>query len=406
MDSTIYYMQRALELLKTPNGMAEILKLPNRVVKTEVTIALDNGKLASFTGYRIQYNNVLGPMKGGLRYHLSVNESELTSLASLMTWKTSLLGLPFGGAKGGICCDPKTLSTRELERLTKAFVDKIKDVIGPLKDILAPDVNTNAQIMSWIVSEYSKTVGFSPGVVTGKPVFLYGSQGRESATGDGVCIVTEKLLKLDNKQLNNASIVIQGFGNVGSHAALALYAKGAKIIAICDVKGGIFQKEGLNIYDLKKHSDTTGSVVDFPQGENIDNYQLLTTKCDVLIPAALGNVFDKETAKEVNCNYIIEAANGPTLPEADEIFKKRGITVLPDILANSAGVTVSYFEWVQNIQKYKWTFSKVESQLNTFLTKAFNDVIETSNIKKCSYREAAFMIGINRVVESLSALGL
>lgn len=405
MDATTYYMERAIERLNISESLAESLKLPHRVIKTEITFLLDNGKLVNYTGYRIQHNNALGPMKGGLRYHPTVNEDELTSLASLMTWKTSLLGLPFGGAKGGICCDPSKLSSSELERLTKTFIDKIKDLIGPSKDILAPDVNTNAQTMAWIMAEYSKTVGFSPGVVTGKPVFLYGSEGREAATGNGIAIVTEKLLSLDKKKLKDTRIVIQGFGNVGSHTAQALYEKGAKIIAISDVKGGIFQKKGIDIPALKKHVAETGSVIDFPGSDAMTNSQLLATECDVLIPAALGNVFDKEIAKAVNCQYIIEAANGPTLPEGDEIFNKRGIKVLPDILANSAGVTVSYFEWVQNIQKFKWTLEEVQSQLNTFITKAFDSVIHIANSEHCSYREAAFFISIKRVMESTETLG-
>lgn len=405
-DATTYYMQRAIERLNISENLAENLKLPHRVIKTEVTIVLDNGKLTNYIGYRIQHNDSLGPMKGGLRYHPTVNEDELTSLASLMTWKTSLLGLPFGGAKGGICCDPSTLTSMELERLTKTFIDKIKDLIGPSKDILAPDVNTNSQTMAWIMAEYSKTVGFSPGVVTGKPIFLYGSEGREAATGNGIAIVTEKLLSLDKKKLKDTRIVIQGFGNVGSHTAQALYEKGAKIVAVSDVNGGIFQKNGIDIPSLKKHVADTGSVINFLKGDAITNSQLLATECDVLIPAALGNVFDKESANAVNCQYIIEAANGPTLPEGDEIFKKRGIKVLPDILANSAGVTVSYFEWVQNIQKFKWTLEQVQSQLNTFMTKAFDNVINTANSQNCSYREAAFLISIKRVIESSRALGL
>ncbi|MBS0350432.1 MAG: glutamate dehydrogenase [Proteobacteria bacterium] len=406
IEATQYYLKHAIDMLDISDTLAQSIERPYRVVKTDVTIQLDNGQLANFTSFRVQHNNSLGPMKGGLRYHPSVDEDEVHSLASLMTWKTSLLRLPFGGAKGGICCDPNQLSSGEMERMTKTFTNKIKEIIGPYKDIPAPDVNTNAQVMAWVMSEYSKYSGFSPGVVTGKPLFLYGSEGREEATGRGVVITTEKLLLLENLKLSDARVVIQGFGNVGYHTARILFEKGAKVIAVSDVGGGVFAEQGLDINKLKSHFDKNRSLKDFPEAKSITNDQLLVTKCDVLIPAALGDVFDKHLAEAVQCRYLVEAANGPTFPEADEIFMKRGIIVAPDILANAGGVTVSYFEWVQNIQQFRWTLDQVHKELGNYMSDAFDRVVKTAKAKNCSLREAAFLIGIGRVIKASLTLGL
>lgn len=406
IEATQYYLQRSIDMLNISESLAQSIERPYRVVKTDVTIELDNGRLANFTGYRVQHNNALGPMKGGLRYHPTVDEDDVHSLASLMTWKTSLLRLPFGGAKGGISCDPSILSLGEIERVTKTFTGKIKEIIGPYKDIPAPDVNTNAQVMAWVMSEYSKYSGFSPAVVTGKPIFLYGSEGREEATGRGVVIVTEKMLQHYSQSLQQTRIVIQGFGNVGYHAARILYEKGAKVIAISDINGAIYNAEGLNVDELKSYYDMNKNLHDFPGGKKISAEQLLVTECDVLIPAALGDVFDKKLAEAVNCRYIVEAANGPTLPEAEEIFMKRGIVVIPDILANAGGVTVSYFEWVQNIQQFRWPLAKIEAQLLFYMSDAFDRVVMTAKSKACNFREAAFLIGIGRVIRATLTLGL
>ncbi len=406
IEATKYYLERAMKMLEVSQNLAQSLETPYRVIKTDITIELDNGKLGNFTGYRTQHNNALGPMKGGLRYHPAVDEDEVHSLASLMTWKNSLLRLPYGGAKGGVTCDPSKLSIGEVERVTKAFTGKIREVIGPYLDIAAPDVNTNAQVMAWIMAEYSKYYGYSPAVVTGKPVFLSGSEGREEATGRGVVIITQRLLELENKSLSDVSVVIQGFGNVGYNTARILHEKGAKVLAVSDVNGGIYRKEGLDIPALKEHVNLKKNVTDFAGGERISNEQLLATECDVLIPAALGDVFDKKVAQAVRCQYLVEAANGPTLPEADEIFAKRGIVVIPDILANAGGVTVSYFEWVQNIQQFRWPLEQIHSQLFTYMADAFDRVVQMSLARKCSYREAAFMIGIGRVIRATVTLGL
>ena len=406
IEATQYYLKHAIDMLDISESLAQSIERPYRVVKTDITIQLDNGQLGNFTGFRIQHNNALGPMKGGLRYHPTVDEDEVNSLASLMTWKTSLLRLPYGGAKGGISCDPELLSSAELERITKTFTGKIKEIIGPYQDIPAPDVNTNAQVMAWVMAEYSKYRGFSPAVVTGKPVFLYGSEGREEATGRGVVIITESLLTMEKKSITEASVVIQGFGNVGYNTARILHEKGAKVIAVSDVHGGIYSAKGLDIPALKTYYDRNRSIAGFPGGEKISNEQLLITECDVLIPAALGDLFDGKLANEVNCKYIVEGANGPTLPEADEVFEKRGILVVPDILANAGGVTVSYFEWAQNIQQARWPLEHIRSQLAVYMTDAFDRVVKTAKAKKCSLREAAFLIGIGRVIKATLTLGL
>jgi glutamate dehydrogenase (NAD(P)+) len=405
IEATQYYLKHAIDMLDISEALAQSIERPYRVVKTDLTIQLDNGHLANFTGYRVQHNNALGPMKGGLRYHHTVDEDEVHSLASLMTWKTSLMRLPYGGAKGGVACDPTKMSSAEVERVTKTFTTKIKEIIGPYKDIPAPDVNTNAQIMAWIMSEYSKYSGFNPAVVTGKPLFLYGSEGREEATGRGVVIITDCLLRMEKKTLAGTRVVVQGFGNVGYHTARILHEKGAKVIAVSDVNGGVYSAEGLDIPALKLHYDDHHTIQGFRGGDRISNEQLLVTECDVLIPAALGDVFDGALAKAVNCQYIVEGANGPTLPEADEVFDKRGIKVVPDILANAGGVTVSYFEWAQNIQQARWPLDQIHAQLHVYMMDAFDRVVKTAQARKCNFREAAFLIGIGRVIKASLTLG-
>jgi glutamate dehydrogenase (NAD(P)+) len=406
IEATQHYLKHAIHMLDISKNLAQSIERPYRVVKMDLTVELDNGQLANFTGFRVQHNNSLGPMKGGLRYHPTVDEDDVNSLASLMTWKTSLMRLPYGGAKGGISCDPTKMSFPEQERVTKAFTRKIKEIIGPYKDIPAPDVNTNAQVMAWIMAEYSKYAGFAPAVVTGKPLFLYGSEGREEATGRGVVIATESLLKLENHPLANTRVVVQGFGNVGYHAARILHEKGAKVVAVSDVNGAVYSAKGLDIPALKLYADRNHSLRGFADSDNISHEQLLVTECDVLIPAALGDVFNGKLANAVRCKYIVEGANGPTLPEADEVFQKRGIKVVPDILANAGGVTVSYFEWAQNIQQVRWPLEQINAQLYTYMTDAFDRVVKTAQAKHCTLREAAFLIGIGRVIKATVTLGL
>lgn len=393
-------------MLGFSSNIEKMMITPYRIIQTEVVIELDNGQVGTYTGYRVQHNTALGPMKGGIRFHPAVNADEVESLASLMTWKTSLCSLPFGGAKGGVCCDPTKMSGREIERLTKTYTSKIKEVIGPYIDIPAPDVNTNAQIMAWMMSEYSKYYGFTPAVCTGKPIYLHGSEGREEATGLGVIIITKELLEEHSELLNGSTLVIQGFGNVGSHAALHAHQRGAAILAISDQYAAIFNHKGLDIPALAEYSAKNKSVKGFPGGEEIPHGDLLTLKCDVLIPAALDGVFDASLAEKVQCRYIVEGANGPTLPEAEEIFKKRGIFVVPDILANAGGVICSYFEWVQNIQQFPWDKKRVLAEEERYLRRAFETVIQVAKKKKCSYREAAFIIALGRVAKAKLTQGL
>jgi glutamate dehydrogenase (NAD(P)+) len=406
LEATKHYIKLAAEILGLPEHITRMMTKPSRVIETNITIEMDNGSVKTFTGYRIQHNHALGPMKGGIRYHPTVTEEEIESLASLMTWKTSLLQLPFGGAKGGIECDPQQLSESEVERLTKSYADKIKEIVGPYRDIPGPDINTNAQIMAWFMSEYSKHYGFTPAVITGKPIFLHGSEGREQATGFGLQIITELLFALHKKTIKDSTFVIQGFGNVGYYVAKFLHEKGGKVISVSDTKGGIYNQMGIDIPALKQYQSSKKTVQGFNDTVPISNEDLLTLQCDVLIPAALGDVFDKRTAGSVNCRFIVEGANGPTTPEADELFQERGIIVVPDILANAGGVIVSYFEWVQNIQQFRWEIERIKAELNHFLREAFYRVITLAKEKHCSYRTAAYILGLGRVAKASLTLGL
>jgi glutamate dehydrogenase (NAD(P)+) len=336
-------------------------------------------------------------MKGGLRFHPTVDEDDATALASLMTWKTAIVNIPYGGAKGGINCDPSKLSDRELYALTVSFVDRMKEVIGPTIDIPAPDVNTNAKIMGWIMGEYSKYNGFSPAVVTGKPLNLFGSEGREEATGRGVMYALGEALHDQGKSMDQVTVAIQGFGNVGSHAARLIAEKGGKIVAVSDVSAGISNPDGLDIPELIKWTGENGTVKSFPGGDEFAKEEILTWETDVLIPAALGDVLTKENAGDVKAGIIVEGANAPTSPEADEILHKRGVLVIPDILANAGGVTVSYFEWAQNIQHFKWDLDRVNMELEKIMIKAYNSVKEVAKKHQVDLRTAAFILAIQRV---------
>ncbi len=342
-------------------------------------------------------------MKGGLRYHPTVDEAEATALANLMTWKTAVVNIPFGGAKGGINCDPNELSERELDSITRAFVGQIKEVIGPTLDIPAPDVNTNAKIMGWIMDEYSKFSGFSPAVVTGKPVHLFGSEGREEATGRGVMLVLEEVLKEQKKSFADITVALQGFGNVGSFAARLMAERGTKIVAVGDHLGGVSNTEGLNVEELILWTSDHRTVKGFPGGDAFDSPDVLTWNADVLIPAALGDVLTKDNAHDVRASIIVEAANAPTTPAADEIFKQRGILVIPDILANAGGVTVSYFEWVQNIQQFRWELDRIRQELASYMRKAYQSVADVARQHGVDLRTAAFVLAIGRVGEAATS---
>jgi len=354
-------------------------------------------QLRSHLGYRVQHNRSRGPLKGGLRYHRSVDEDHATALANLMTWKTAVVDIPFGGAKGGIDCDPADMSKRELYEVTVRFVQQIKEVIGPTQDIPAPDMNTNAEIMGWIMEEYSNYGGFAPGVVTGKPLQLFGSPGREEATGRGVTHCVERALADKGRGVEGTTIAIQGFGNVGSHAARLLAAKGAKIVAVGDHMGGVANADGLDVNGLMTWADRHHTVKGFDGGDAFDGPEVLTWDADVLIPAAIEDVLNKDNANHVRAGIIVEGANGPTTPEADEIFKKRDILVVPDILANAGGVTASYFEWVQNMQQYRWDVERVREQLERIMHRAYDGVADVAKSRGLDLRTAAFVQGIRRV---------
>lgn len=391
------YFEQAAEVMGLSENMRKMLRTPLREVTVQIALEMDDGQIATFIGYRIQHDNARGPMKGGLRFHTEVNSDEVQALAALMTWKTAVVNIPYGGAKGGIAIDPAKVSPRELERITRKFVDAIHDVIGPDKDIPAPDMGTNAQTMAWIMNQYEKYHGFNPACVTGKPVELHGAEGREEATGRGVAIITEATLTRMNRALIGSTVAIQGFGNVGSYTARILHDMGAKVVAVSDAHGGVYNPEGLNIPDLQKHSSQTRSVKDFPAARNISNEELLAAEVDVLIPAALGGVLTERNATDVRARLIIEAANNPTTPEADAIFERRQVLVVPDILANAGGVTVSYFEWVQNRQHFKWELAEVRKRLERILTESFERVWKIAEEKKVPLRTAAYILGIGRV---------
>lgn len=400
------YFNHAADVMGLSQNMRKLLCTPLRQVKVEISLEMDDGQIATFIGYRVQHDCSRGPMKGGLRYHPEVDEAEVLNLAALMTWKTAVVNIPYGGAKGGVSIDPSKVSPREIERITRKFVDQIHDIIGPDKDIPAPDMGTNAQTMAWIMNQYEKYHGFNPACVTGKPVELHGVDGREEATGRGVAIITQKALERMGRPLEGATIAIQGFGNVGTFAARILHEQGAKIVAVSDLRGGVYNSNGLDIPQLLSHSAQNGSVKDFPEAQNISNAELLAADVDVLIPAALGGVLNSENARDVRAKMIVEAANGPTTAEADAIFEKNGILVVPDILANAGGVTVSYFEWVQNRQHFKWELSEVRKRLEKIMTDSFDRVWKIGEEKKIPLRTAAYVLGIGRVGRATVLAGI
>ncbi|WZO96557.1 Glu/Leu/Phe/Val dehydrogenase dimerization domain-containing protein [Isosphaeraceae bacterium EP7] len=396
-EATNLYFDRAARLLDLSDNTRTMLIVPDRELRVEVAIEMDSGQIGNFIGYRVQHDNARGPFKGGLRYHPHVDVDEARSLASLMTWKTAVVDLPYGGAKGGINCDPSKLSRGELERVTRRFTQQIHDFIGPDKDIPAPDVGTDGQVMAWIMNEYSKFHGFHPAVVTGKPVEYHGSAGREAATGYGVALICREALKREDREVAGTSFALQGYGNVGSFAARFLHRMGGKIVAVSDAFGALLNPQGIDIPALDAHVAAHRKVIGFGGAKAGSNHDLLTMPVDVLIPAALGGVFDAKLAREVKATMIVEAANGPTWPEADDVFHERGITVVPDILANAGGVIVSYFEWVQNLQHFRWPLEQIQREQETRMVESFDKVYETAKKKSVSLRTAAFLVAISRV---------
>ena len=388
----------AARILKLEPGIWKILTHPKRQIVVSCPIQMDNGEIEVFTGYRVQYNITLGPAKGGIRYHPDVSLDEVTALAAWMTWKCAVAHIPFGGSKGGIVCDPTRMSSRELEALTRRYVAEIIDLIGPEKDVPAPDVNTNDQIMAWVMDTYSMHVGHtSTAVVTGKPVEMGGSLGRREATGRGVMIVTREAAKHLGVDLKGATIAIQGFGNVGSVSADLLAKAGAKIVAITDWQGGVYNPDGLDIPKMLDYAREHNTIDRCPGGEPIDNEQLFALDVDVLIPAALENQITTDNAGYIRAKIVVEAANGPTTPDAHKMLHQRGTFVVPDILANSGGVTVSYFEWVQDRYGYFWEEREVNERLERKMVEAFDDVLQTSLKYKVDLRTAAYIVAISRV---------
>ena len=396
-DHARQFFDQAADILDLSQSMRALLLTPQREIKVQVAIERDNGELSTLVGYRIQHDKSRGPMKGGLRFHPEVDEAEVLTLASLMTWKTAVVNLPYGGAKGGIAVDPRSLSVGDLERITRKFVDEIHDMVGPDKDIPAPDMGTNAQVMAWFANQYEKFYGFQPACVTGKPVDLHGSEGREEATGRGVVMISEALFKKLNRPLAGARVALQGFGNVGSFAAEYLTEKGARVVGLTDMTGGVWNPEGLDIKKLLEHAKSAGGVKGFPGTDPLTNEQLFAADVDLLIPAALGNVINASNASSVRAPYIVEAANNPITPEADETLHQKGVVVVPDILANAGGVTVSYFEWVQNRQHFKWDLERVRAELNKVMHEGFERVWKIAEEKKIPLRTAAYVLGIGRV---------
>jgi len=405
-ESTNLYFNQAADQLELPDWTRKLLITPKREVTVQVAFERDDGRIQTVLGYRVQHDNARGPMKGGLRYHPAVDLDEVRALASLMTWKTAVVDLPYGGAKGGIGIDPRTLSKRELERITRSFVDQIHEIVGPDSDIPAPDMGTNHEVMAWFRNQWEKYHGFNPAVITGKPVEEYGSRGREEATGRGVGTLAIKMLKRLNRKPELTRTAIQGFGNVGSHAAKYLYESAFPIVAVSDVSGAYVNPKGLNISEMLSYVlKNKGLLAGYQGAERIDPDQLLALDVELLIPAALGDVITAKNVDQIKANLIIEGANGPIDPEADAKLNERNILVLPDILANAGGVTVSYFEWAQNRQHYKWTLDRVRQELDRTLSEAFESVWQESVSKKVSLRTSAFMLAIQRVKRASELAG-
>ncbi len=397
-EATKQYFNQAADILELSESMRTLLLTAKREVQVQIPLERDDGGLDTLIGYRVQHDNARGPFKGGLRYHHEVDLDEVRSLASLMTWKTALVDIPYGGAKGGIAIDPRTLSHRELERMTRMFVDQIHELIGPDTDIPAPDMGTNSDIMAWIMNQYGKYHGFSPGVVTSKPVEFYGMPGREEATGRGVGVLTMKLIGRVGRKPKETTIAIQGFGNVGTHAAKLLTESDFQVVAISDVSGAYYRKNGIPVHNAIRYSQENDfSLAGFQEADLITNEELLGLDVDVLIPAALGGVIHEANVDSIKADVIVEAANSPIRPEADAILHDRGTQIVPDVLANAGGVTASYFEWVQNRQHYRWAIDRVRQELDASMLRAFDTVWDASKEHSVSMRVAAFMIGIKRV---------
>jgi glutamate dehydrogenase (NAD(P)+) len=401
------YFDRVYQTMKLDKTWRAALSAPKRILTVSCPIRRDDGSIQVFTGYRVQHNGARGPFKGGIRYDVSVTQDECMALAMLQTWKNALLDLPFGGAKGGVVCDPHKLSLGEKERLTRRYTAELLPIIGPNSDIPAPDLGTDAQVMSWVLDTYSMMVGHQElGIVTGKPVAIGGSVGREEATGRGVMNVLRKFLATQNKTIEKTRVAIQGFGNVGSNTARMLHERGAIIVAISAKEGGLYDEGGLDIPAAVAYYKEHGVLTGYHDAEAITNDELLTCDCDVLIPAAMESTLNEHNAAQIKAHTVVEAANGPTTPEADEILRDNGVTILPDILANAGGVTVSYFEWVQGLDNFFWDLKRVQDELQKGMERAFDAVNAKADEADCDYRTAAYTIAVSRVAEACRLKGL
>ena len=404
-DEVNLFFDNAADRLGLSNGLREMLKRPWRELQVQIPVRIDDDEIQVFTGFRVQHNGARGPYKGGVRYHLEADLEEVRALASLMTWKTALVDLPYGGAKGGVQVDPGQLSQNELNRLTRRYTLNIEHLIAPNRDIPAPDMGTNAQTMAWMMDAYGQLHGHSPAIVTGKPVEMGGSLGREAATGRGVAIVLQEAAKDLGLDTQGARIVVQGFGNVGSWAARIMYDNGCRIIAASGVEGGVYNPEGLDIARLQEYQNMTGCVSGFTGGDEISNRELLELDCDVLVPAAIDNVITELNANYIKAPLILEAANHPITPEADRMLSECGVIILPDILVNAGGVVVSYFEWTQNLQEFHWEESRVNEELKKTMLRAYQAVRTRSINEGITHRQASFEIGVQRVARAVELRG-
>jgi glutamate dehydrogenase len=400
LASTQTVIKEALEKLGYSEAVYELLKEPLRVLTVRIPVRMDDGSVKVFTAYRAQHNDSVGPTKGGVRFHPNVTETEVKALSIWMSLKAGIVDLPYGGGKGGVVCDPRNMSFRELERLSRGYVRAISQIVGPTKDIPAPDVYTNSQIMAWMMDEYSRIREFdSPGFITGKPLVLGGSRGRETATAKGVTLMIREAAKKRNIDLKNARVVIQGFGNAGSYLAKFMHDSGATVIGISDAYGALYDPDGLDIEYLLDRRDSFGTVTNLFK-DTITNQELLELDCDILVPAAVGNQITAKNAHRIKADIVVEAANGPTTLEATKILNDRGVLLVPDVLASAGGVTVSYFEWVQNNQGYYWTEEEVEEKLEKIMVKAFENVYRTAQTRNVDMRLAAYMVGVRNMAEA------
>lgn len=404
-EAVCWFFDQAAERLRLDDSLWEMMRMPWRELTVQVPVRLDNGKVKVLVGYRVQHNAARGPYKGGVRYHPQADLDEVRALAALMTWKTAVADVPFGGAKGGVACDPTQFSQAELNRITRRYTQSIAHILGVNRDIPAPDLGTNSQVMAWMMDAYGQLHGYSPAIVTGKPVELGGSYGREAAPGRGLLYCLEEWARQAQYNLRGAKVLIQGFGQVGSWVARLIGSLGCVVVGVADIRGGVYNPHGLDIPRLLEHSHRTGSVVGFADTEQVDNNGFLELPCDILIPAAIEHVIHEGNASRIKARIVVEAANHPTTPRADVMLREQGVILLPDILVNAGGVVVSYFEWTQNIQQFRWEEEQVNLELSKVMTRATRAVIEAARLYQASLREGAYAIGVSRVARAIQLRG-